>query len=1114
MSIKPKLNIGNRLENLIELLAMDFKSNPLPSPFLDEYILIQTAGMEQWISFKLAEANGCSVNIKYITPAGLVSLVEKAIPTEISSSYDKKAAAWGIMKLLNEGLLENKEFEKVKSYVNADQVRLFQISSKIADLFDQYAIYRQDILRDWKSKKLHYNSKEEPLLADIEKWQRTLFLEFDSKFSDSFGRFTKLESLLQENFIKEKLPSRISVFGMSVLSQYHFSLLEKLSDYIDINYYLLNPCKYYWGDIQTEKEFIKKNLKLNFVEGYEGNVLLASMGKLGRDFFEMLYENSNEYIYNDETDFLNVDPACDDKLTMLKSIQSDIYNLQNHETSKSKFYASSDTSIRIVSCHTKMRELETLHDYLLDLFNHDETLNASQALVMTPNIDEYASYIDAVFGTRGEDHYIPYSIADKKFISYNRAADVLISILDLMDSRFTFSQVIELLGFPVILKKFDLEQDDLEFIKEILNSSGIRWGIDAKHRREKFEVFSGDEFTWKFGLNRILLSFAANSKDEELYHNTAAIDNMDTETINIMGKFIRFADNLFEIYEKSALPKSILEWKNFLMEIIDSFIKHDDSSEKGLMYVKRQIDFMDKIHLTVNPDFNIEFDVIKIMIKDRFDEPLKGRGFMRNGVTFCSMIPMRSIPFRVICMLGMNDSKFPSKTSFLGYDLMALDPRRGDRNIRESDRYLFLESILSARDKLYISFWGQSIKDNSEILHSSVVDELLDYMKKICICDNPNGQEEKEKKDFKIKKKMQGFNPIYFDETNVNFYSYRNDFLKSAKSFAEKRNDFAPKSIRFKEKIISQITPQEDIIQIDLRILKEFYKNPAKYFYNKTLSVYLDDNKDVDYDRELIEPNSLENYNVQDEILKTYLLSKISDENYLKAASILPAGVFGSAAFKAAEFEAKAIADQMLDQIGSKDKTIVSERLKIDNYEIFGTVNNLYEDRLIKGRSSTVKANDRLDLWIEHVFLSALGKKVSGIYIGTDESIEYAEMDVRQAEKILLNLITLYILGLKELKAFFPKSSFEYYKYIVEAEENKKNRKNEEDEVIISKALSKALSKWKSDYNDSISESDDTYYSDAFNKINLEEIYKEFEKLSELVFDKMLRYSRSSKADE
>ena len=95
-------------------------------------------------------------------------------------------------------------------------------------------------------------------------------------------------------------------------------------------------------------------------------------------------------------------------------------------------------------------------------------------------------------------------------------------------------------------------------------------------------------------------------------------------------------------------------------------------------------------------------------LTEKLNETRGAKGFISGRVTFCAMLPMRSIPFKVICIIGLNENTFPRQKSSLEFDLMAKHPVKGDRNNRDSDRYLFLETLISAKERLILSYVGQS----------------------------------------------------------------------------------------------------------------------------------------------------------------------------------------------------------------------------------------------------------------------------------------------------------------------------------------------------------------------------------------------------------------------
>ncbi len=431
-----KLFTSNRLEILAEALA-EVLRRPLSSPLEPEIIVIQSLGMERWLSMELARHHGICANSVFPFPNTFVHQVFKHVLPDISerSPYDPGVMTWKIMRHLPP-LLKRPEFESLRIYLEeGGDLKQFQLSERIADLFDQYLLFRPDMIFQWER-------------GGGRHWQATIWRDLvkghegghrAALAKDFFERMQKFPTEL------EGLPERVSVFGISALTPMHLQVLAGISRVTQVNLFLMNPCSEYWGDILSDRE-IKRTRALEGKEGEKtdeslhmekGNSLLASMGTLGRDFFDMLNEVGCEEYHSFE------EPG---EKTLLTSLQTDILNLEERGLNGKKVVSSKDRSIQIHSCHSPMREIEVLKDQLLHMFEEDPDLKPTDILVMTPDIETYTPYIQAVFDTSHEDaKWIPFSIADRGFRNESEIIEPFLAILDLWQGRFGVSQVLSVL---------------------------------------------------------------------------------------------------------------------------------------------------------------------------------------------------------------------------------------------------------------------------------------------------------------------------------------------------------------------------------------------------------------------------------------------------------------------------------------------------------------------------------------------------------------------------------------------------------------------------------------------------------------------------------------------
>ena len=390
-----RLFTSNRLEALAEKLA-ETLSKPLSSPLEPEVIVVQSKGMEKWLSLHLAELHGICANCRFPFPNAFSHEVFKNVIPDLPehSPFDPRIMTWRIMKLLP-ACITRPGFEKLKSYLRGigESLKRFQLSERIADTFDQYLVFRPQMIFRWEK------GLEDHWQAVL--W-RELILESGKKHRAALGK-NFLEVIKAPSTSLKGFPERISVFGISALPRFHMQILAGISRFSQVNLFLMNPCREYWGDILSEWETKKttvrtstQDLSIKELHLEKGNSLLASMGTLGRGFFNLI----TEFLYEESGSFK--DPG---QGTLLSCIQSDILNLHDREQKSEgkKIIEQSDLSIQIHSCHSPMREIEVLHDQILEMFEKDPGLGPEDILVMTPDIETYSPYIHAVFDISTND---------------------------------------------------------------------------------------------------------------------------------------------------------------------------------------------------------------------------------------------------------------------------------------------------------------------------------------------------------------------------------------------------------------------------------------------------------------------------------------------------------------------------------------------------------------------------------------------------------------------------------------------------------------------------------------------------------------------------------------
>jgi exodeoxyribonuclease V gamma subunit len=975
------------------------------------------------------------------------------------------------MKILPE-CIHMPGFESIKQYLLDDNtgIKLFQISKRIADLFDQYLVFRPDMVFKWEKGKEDH-------------WQAFLWCKLSS------GKEHLHRAGLWKAFLKEirksqhqieNLPGRVSIFGISYLPPFYLEAFVELSRHSQVNFFLMNPCKEYWGDIVSGREArkIRKNhVRSNDISEdlylEQGHRLLASMGTLGRNFISMV-SDLNSQIFE-----LFKDNQGD---SILEKIQTDILNFNSRQFS----FPSADThnqaigfasSIQIHSCHSPMREIEVLHDNLLAMFEEDSDLLPKDIIVMTPDIHLYAPFVQAVFGAQiDEKKRIPFTIADQSITKESRIIEAFMTILDLENSRMAANRVMTLLEMPEIRRKFGISESEIKILEHWIKETNIRWGIDAEHRRRLgLPVFS--ENTWKAGVERMLLGYAMPGFGRKMFSGILPYDHIEGGEVKILGKFIEFLNQLTDSVDSLKQDRTLIGWSKALLDVIEHFFVPEEDSEPEIQILRGILDDMSKKETLSGFDNPIDIEVAKSYLRGLLEDEHLRRGFISGGVTFCAMLPMRSIPFKVVCLVGMNNDAFPRETKTLEFDLMAKYPRIGDRNRRNDDKYLFLEALLSARNKFYISYVGQSIQDNARIPPSVLVSELMD-----CIKEGFGFSEEQ----MIIFHRLQAFSPEYFKNNSKLFsYSYEN-FIASSKIFDRK------KTSPFISTRLSE--PDKEWKDLSLKALGTFFNNPAKYLLENRLEIYLHERADLLDERENFRLDHLGKYALDQELVTTKLSGSNLKDMYplIKASGDLPHGKVGECIYNEMSLDAEDFVRRIKDRTEIRRLEDLDVELNIAGFKIVDRVGDVYENGLIKIIYANTKPKYLLNTWIYHLIINNIlehKRSLQSFLLCKDTAWEFTP--VPNAFGILTSLLDIYWKGMSEPLHFFPESSFEFVRLIT-----LKNRTQQA-------ALKAARRKWNgSDF--SRGESEDPYFERCFSKNN--PLDEDFEEISMIVFSPLMSH--------
>lgn len=998
--------IGERIKK--QVLTMD--------PFKPVYIVTQTEGMNVWLKTKLAEQLDITANIIFLNPNDLVNRVNKIIGGPAFDTLPKESVSWVIYELLaSNEFLQKHGHEPVAGYYimgdvrerKFDNAKRYALASQLSDLFDQYQIYRHDIVQNWNDKKNANPCFQEDLWIALKK-------KLGDKLQDkTISRQNIIDELKKGDKIKWELLKNdfkhLHFFGLSIFTPFHFDIFQGLSHYLDLDFYLLNPSPdEYWYEDKSER--IANNWKAKNPGKIinQGNDVLTNWGKVIQDTFYLFFdrdENINNY-----TSYLV--PVSNKKL--LGKLQNDILS---NNIEKTKIFTEADLidkSFQIHSSYNKAREVEALYNAILNIVENDNTITGKD-IVVTCDIDEYASYITAVFDTAPKK--FKYTIADSVYLQGNSPLKALESLLNLNESNFNAETILQLLDFSCIKKKFGIQNTEL--VGLIVEKALFRFGIEGVKDDDSYL------FSLKNSVRKIVLgiSLKIEGKYDELYP-LDIIEGFDSEEAL---KFCVFAESLVEmLINRGNGHKSLQEWTSYVDQLtLDFLFVDNEEDEKELRHQALIVRQIGNFYLVSDPQYGneeISWDIFVNSFLNQLGKDRRTKRYVSNGITFCSHIPMRSLPYKVVCMMGMDFDKFPRKDRELSFSLLSTsERRRGDRSLRENDKHLFLESLMSAKEYFYLSYIGNSSKDNTNIPASVLVEELITY-----IADRSEGEGKDVAKKIITRHPLQAYSKKY-NTDNPNLVSYLID-TKTQQLPMKLLDDLMNTSVE-------NTAAVEEIILDDLI---SFYKNPIKYYYNKVLKIYYENHEDVLAPvNEKFEMDILDDWKLKDTFMQNKNISDV-DIRDLIVKGELPLKNMGEAN--------ASIISKKIDNIHSayhskrglppagvneKDYGNYKNQVTIDQDTIIkGQINNFFNNHLLGySLSSEVRRRKYLiELYIKYLFLVLSGENFEASFV-CEKTINKQKVVIiyessivtpALAKSLMTELVELFKKGQNEIVPFYP----------------------------------------------------------------------------------------------
>ena len=1027
-----RLYHSNALDVLAEVLADELrKPAPGQSLLTPDTLLIPQVAMRRWLQATLAQRHGIAANLEFLTPGEFVA---RALDANLGPSTDDLDAAtlhWRLHAALTDPtLLAKPALSQLAAYVAGDDpLKAWTLAGELAATFEKYQAWRRDWLLRWDAG------------ADPDDPQAILWRVVAAGRSHRARRIQDyLARHVEADALPSGLPARLFAFGTLNISPDVLRVLATQARVGTLHFYLPTPSAKYWGDLHTLGARLHAGVDPFAGEAGE-NPLLRDWGAAGKDFMALL--GSYEVVHPSGEIPAYADPEQSQaglRGSLLQRMQSDLFHRRATPSGILRDAVDADDpSLQFHACHTRLRELQVLHDRLRALLEDkrfDPPLQPREIAVLAPDIDPYLPYLDAVFGGHDRDdaasaRAIPYAMADASPLAGEPLAEVFLRLLALPVSRFGLEEMLDLLASPPLAEAAGLDAADFERLHAWLHAAGARWGLDAAHR-ERSGAPADDAYTWQFALDRLLLGHASGV-DADIA-GVAPWPDLEGGALDALDRLIRQLRALARHEKELGVAASPGAWRDRLLSLLQELLPEAPTAPAAARALERLRSLVNDFARQAGKagfDAEVPAEVVRAHFAAKLGEADTRAPLLTGGVSFARMVPMRLLPFRAICLLGMNDGDFPRRDPAAGLNRLTAElgsdrRRRGDRSTRDDDRYLFLQLFTAAQDVLYLSWLGMDPRDGSAREPSALVSELL------AAAAAYHGDPDTTARQLVLRHPLQPFSPAAFGSEDVRLFSYRGHWHPAAGRLSGTRGALAPWMAR-----AQSLAPAGDVdAELPLDALRRFLLAPAEQFLRQRLGLRLAETEEANED---IEPLQLPAGGLQRMQLQRAVFDALLDGRdaaamrpALRARGLLPSGPLGQRALERVLHEVSPYAGAYCEWRGAGAPTSRLLEVVVDGLRVHGRIDGLHANGIARLRFGKPNGPSAIRNGLDWLLASAAGVELPFVEFHEDVDTGIGPhrrppLSRESAIDALHALVALRREGLRRPLPFAPYSAWELF---------------------------------------------------------------------------------------
>ncbi|MCW2811506.1 MAG: recC [Friedmanniella sp.] len=1042
------LHRAARADDLAVGLA-ELLSEPLGDPFAAELVSVPTPGVERWLSQTLAHRLGTSPGREDGVCAGvlfpsprrmLATAVSEAVdggPQAPEDGWQPQRAVWPLLRVINgcrgepwARLLWSSLGDRAEADGAPDPVRggrRWSTARHLAGLFATYAAARPAMVRAWDDGH-DVDAAGAALTADFA-WQAELWRRLRDELDapSPVTRLARAAEVLRQDPGRSGLPARLSVFGPTRLDPDHLVLLGALAAHRDVHLWLPHPSAALWGRLAQAPEARSTRPLRRAEDRSEEQVENRLLAYLGRDSRELQLSLANLAVPTVEHHHGRHRP--DPAPTLLGQLQADLEaNRAARPPAERPLLTPDDSSVRVHACHGPDRQVEVLRETLVGLLADDPTLEPRDIVVMCPDIEAYAPLIVAAFGldtaeTSAEHpgHRLRVRLADRSLRQVNPLLSVVARVVGLAESRMEASVLLDLCASPPVARRFGFGTEDLERLQDLVDRSGVRWGLDSGHRA-RYGMGDFGQNTWAAGLDRLLLGVTMDETDQHFIGTALPLDDVDSSDVDLVGRLAELVARVRAVTDACHEPMTVHGWVDLLRQTVEllTAVSPADAWQTGhaLAELGRLADAA-----SLDDEVTLSLPEVSALLAEAFRGRPSRANFRTGTLTMCTMLPMRSVPHRVVCLLGVDDGVFPRRRPVDGDDISAADELVGDRDPRSEDRQLLLDAVLSAQERLVVLYTGMDPRSGAPVPPAVPVGALLDALE--TTARTPDDTTVRE--HILVTHRLQPFDTDNFVPGRLGTRDLPFSFDRSALRGVQAARGHRAEPERLYSAVGLQAPPPER--DVELGDLVRFFLHPVRFLIrsNAGLSLWQEEERAAEQIPAVL--NGLERWKIGDRLLREHLqghsLEVLQAAEWRRGA--LPPRALGQRLLNGVLDDVADLATATAPyRVGPPGRAEVL--LDLGPTRLTGSVSGVHGDVLLRVGFSRVAAKHRLQAWIELLAVTASnpGRPWQAVTVGRGARSAIGPVDPAWAALVLADLVDLQRTGLADPLPFAPKTSLEY----------------------------------------------------------------------------------------